>query len=211
MAEQLAIAAGGQVASRYLAEGHAVEVRLYAEDPRTFLPQAGRVERLRLPTGIRVDAGVEEGDEVGLAYDPMIAKLIAHGRSRDEALDRLAAALDETAVEGVTTNLPFLRWLVRHPDVRAGETTTAFLVEHPPLSAPPARSAPPPWRGPFRLNLPSPPPAPPPDVDTAQRQHGAGRRRERGDGADAGHRDPRARRAKATPCRPGSRCSCSRR
>jgi len=174
VAEQLAMASGGQVTDCYLAEGHAVEVRLYAEDPRTFLPQAGRVERLRLPSGIRVDAGVEEGDEVGLAYDPMIAKLIAHGRSRDEALDRLAAALNETAVEGVTTNLPFLRWLVRHPDVRAGETTTAFLVEHPPLSAPPARSAPPPWRGPFRLNLPSPPPAPPPDVDTAQRQHGAG-------------------------------------
>jgi acetyl/propionyl-CoA carboxylase alpha subunit len=174
VAEQLAIASGGQVASRYSAEGHAVEVRLYAEDPRTFLPQAGRVERLRLPTGIRVDAGVEEGDDVGLAYDPMIAKLISRGRSRDEALDRLVAALDETAVEGVTTNLPFLRWLVRHPDVRAGEMTTAFLVEHPPLSAPPARSAPPPWRGPFRLNLRSPPPAPPPDVDTAQRQHGVG-------------------------------------
>jgi acetyl/propionyl-CoA carboxylase alpha subunit len=173
VAEQLAIASGGQVTDCYLADGHAVEVRLYAEDPRTFLPQAGRVERLRLPTGIRVDAGVEQGDEVGLAYDPMIAKLIAHGRSRDEAFDRLAAALDETAVEGVTTNLPFLRWLVRHPDVRAGETTTAFLVEHPPLTAP-ARSAPRPWRGPFRLNLPSPPPAPPPDVDTAQRQHGAG-------------------------------------
>src|SRR5205085_2326575 len=111
---------------------HAVEVRLYAEDPLSFLPQAGRLERLRLPTGIRVDAGVEEGDEVGTAYDPMIAKLIAHGRSRDEALDRLAAALDETEVAGVTTNLPFLRWLVRHPDVRAGETTTAFLPEPPP-------------------------------------------------------------------------------
>ena len=61
-------------------------MRLYAEDPRTFLPQAGRIERLRLPTGIRVDAGVEEGDEVGVAYDPMIAKLIAHGPTRDEAL-----------------------------------------------------------------------------------------------------------------------------
>ena len=91
-------------------------MRLYAEDPRSFLPQAGRIERLRLPTGIRVDAGVEEGDEIGLAYDPMIAKLIAQGRTRDEALDRLADALRETAVEGVTTNLPFLRWLVGHPD-----------------------------------------------------------------------------------------------
>jgi 3-methylcrotonyl-CoA carboxylase alpha subunit len=175
VAEQLAIAAGGQVTDCYKAEGHAVEVRLYAEDPRTFLPQAGRIDVLRLPSGIRVDAGVEEGDQVGIAYDPMIAKLIAHGRTRDEALDRLSFALDETAVEGVTTNLPFLRWLVRHPALRAGETTTAFLVEHPPLSAPPARTAPHPWSGPFRLNLPSPPPAPPPDVDSAAgRQGGAG-------------------------------------
>jgi acetyl/propionyl-CoA carboxylase alpha subunit len=155
-----------------LAEGHAVEVRLYAEDPRTFLPRAGRIDVLRLPSEIRVDAGVEQGDEVGTAYDPMIAKLIAQGRTRDEALDRLTSALDETVVEGVTTNLPFLRWLVRHPDVRAGETTTAFLVEHPPLSAPPTRSAPRPWRGAFRLNLPSPPPAPPPDVEAAAGRHG---------------------------------------
>ena len=67
----------------------------------------------------------------------MIAKLIAHGATRDEAFDRLAAALAETEVVGVTTNLPFLRWLVSHPAVRAGETTTAFLTEYPPLSAPP--------------------------------------------------------------------------
>ena len=88
-----------------------------------------------------MDAGVEEGDEVGLAYDPMIAKLVAHGRDRAEALDLLAAALEETEVAGVTTNLPFLRWLVSHPVVRAGEATTAFLTEQPPLSALPLRLA----------------------------------------------------------------------
>jgi acetyl/propionyl-CoA carboxylase alpha subunit len=174
VAEQLSISAGGRVPDPSLPEGHAVEVRLYAEDPRSFLPQAGRIELLRLPEGVRVDAGVEEGDEVGVAYDPMIAKLIAHGETRGEALDRLAAALDDTAVEGLTTNLPFLRWLVRHPAVKAGETTTAFLVEYPPLSLPPERLAPRPWRDAFRLNLPSPPPAPAPDVDSAQRQHGLG-------------------------------------
>jgi acetyl/propionyl-CoA carboxylase alpha subunit len=174
VAEQLAIAAGAQVTDCYSAEGHAVEVRLYAEDPRSFLPQAGRIERLRLPTGIRVDAGVEEGDEVGLAYDPMIAKLVANGRNRDEAVDRLAAALRATAVEGVTTNLPLLRWLVGHPDFRAGATSTAFLVEHPPLSPRPAQASARPWRGPFRLNLPSPPPAPPPDADAAARVAGGG-------------------------------------
>jgi acetyl/propionyl-CoA carboxylase alpha subunit len=148
-------------------KGHAVEVRLYAEDPRTFLPQAGRIERLRLPTGIRVVAGVEEGDEVGVAYDPMIAKLIAHGPTRDEALLRLRDALAETEVGGLTTNLPFLRWLVAHPAVRAGRTTTAFLAEYPPLSAPPARLPSGPWDGAWRLNLPSPAPHAPPDVDDA--------------------------------------------
>ncbi len=146
-------------------QGHAVEVRLYAEDPRSFLPQAGRLERLRLPGGIRVDIGVEEGDEVPIAYDPLLAKLIAHGETRDEALDQLAAALDETDVAGVTTNLPFLRWLVAHPVLRAGYTTTAFLTEHPPLSTPPPRAPARPWLGSWRLNQPSPPPAPPPDAD----------------------------------------------
>jgi acetyl/propionyl-CoA carboxylase alpha subunit len=173
---QLRIAQGEplDLPSSSLLLGHAVEVRLYAEDPRTFLPQAGRVERLRLPSSIRVDAGVEEGDEIGTSYDPLIAKLIAHGSSRDEALARLRAALAETEVDGVTTNLAFLRWLVAHPALRAGETTTAFLVEHPPLSAPPAALPAGPWRGAFRLNLPSPPPTPPPDVDATAQDHGPG-------------------------------------
>jgi acetyl/propionyl-CoA carboxylase alpha subunit len=146
--------------------GHAVEVRLYAEDPLTFLPQTGHLERLRLPEGVRVDAGVEEGDEVGVAYDPMLAKLVAHGPDRGAALDRLSTALAETEVEGVTTNLPFLRWLVDHPELRAGQTTTAFLVENPPLSRP-VPPAPGPWRGAWRLNRPAPPPQPPPDVASA--------------------------------------------
>ena len=179
VAEQLRIADGEPlVADRYKADGHAVEARLYAEDPRTFLPQTGRIERLVLPSddqlqgGVRLDAGVEQGDEIGLAYDPLIAKLIAHGRDRGQALDRLANALAETEVEGVATNLPFLRWLVSHPVVRAGEVTTAFLVEHPPLSSPPLVAASAAWRAPWRLNLPPPPPTSPPDV-TAARGHGA--------------------------------------
>jgi acetyl/propionyl-CoA carboxylase alpha subunit len=172
--EQLRIAAGERLeASNTVLQGHAVEVRLYAEDPRTFLPQAGRIERLRLPEGIRVDAGVEEGDEVGLAYDPLIAKLIALGSTRDVALERLRDALAETEVGGVVTNLAFLRWLVAHPALRAGETTTAFLVEHPPLSPPPPSLPPRPWRRAWRLNLPAPPPAPPPDLETAAYDHGA--------------------------------------
>ncbi|HEV3403341.1 MAG TPA: biotin carboxylase N-terminal domain-containing protein [Gaiellaceae bacterium] len=176
VAEQLRVADGHRLAAAVLEPRHsgaAIEVRLYAEDPRTFLPQTGRIERLRLPGGIRVDAGIEEGDEIPIAYDSLIAKLIAHGATRTNALDRLAAALDETEVGGVTTNLPLLRWLVRHPLVRAGETTTAFLVEHPPLSEPPVRAADRVWHGGWRLNLPVAPPAPPPDVDAAAHERGA--------------------------------------
>jgi len=173
VAEQIRIAQGEPLTAEPRLVGHAVEVRLYAEDPRTFLPQTGRLERLRLPTGIRVDAGVEEGDEIGTSYDPLIAKLIAHGSTRDDALDRLAAALAETEVGGVVTNLAFLRWLVAHPALRAGETTTAFLTEHPPLSAPPLRLPDRPWRGGFRLNLPPPRPSPPPDLDAAVDHGGA--------------------------------------
>jgi acetyl/propionyl-CoA carboxylase alpha subunit len=174
VAEQLRIAGGERLEARnnVLLDGHAVEVRLYAEDPRSFLPQAGRVERLKLPGGIRVDAGVEEGDEVGVAYDPMIAKLIAHGPTREEAFARLRDALAETDVTGVTTNLPFLRWLVSHPAVLQGRTTTAFLTDHPPLSEPPLRLPSGPWDGAWRLNLPSPPPHSPPDVDQAAGSRG---------------------------------------
>jgi len=153
--------------------GHAVEARLYAEDPRTFLPQTGRIETLRLPDGVRVDAGVAEGDEVGLRYDPMIAKVIAHGPTRPEALARLHEALQATEVSGVTTNLPFLRWLTAHPAVVAGETTTAFLTEHPPLSPPPSRLAPRPWRAAWRLNLTPPPLRRPPDADEAATHAGS--------------------------------------
>ena len=104
----------------------------------------------------------------------MIAKLIAAGDTREEAFDRLAAALRATEIGGVTTNLPFLRWLVAHPLVRAGRVTTAFLTENPPLSEPP-RSAPAvAWSAPWRMNLPSPPSRPAPDVDSALGASAAG-------------------------------------
>jgi len=172
VALQLAVARGEEVADpQPKLRRHAVEVRLYAEDPVDFLPQAGTVERLHLPEVIRVDAGVAEGDTVGVAYDPMIAKLIASAETRAEALKRLGAALAETEVEGITTNLPFLRWLVSHPAVRAGTTTTAFLTEYPPLSTVPARLPQGPWAAPWRLNLRVPPPGPAPDPDAASHDH----------------------------------------
>jgi acetyl/propionyl-CoA carboxylase alpha subunit len=173
---QLRLAAGEPLDAHRDEHGHAIEARLYAEDPRSFLPRSGVLERLRLPAEVRVDAGFAEGDEVGTRYDPLLAKLISHGDTRPEALDRLAAALEATEVEGVVTNLAFLRWLVRHPSFRAGDASTSFLVEHPPLSAPPLRVAGDAWRMPWRLNLPAPPPAPPPDLDATahERGHGSG-------------------------------------
>jgi acetyl/propionyl-CoA carboxylase alpha subunit len=171
---QIRIAEGEALAPQApVLRGHAVEVRLYAEDPRSFLPQAGRVESLTLPSSVRVDAGIEPGDEVGLAYDPMIAKLIAHAPTRDAALDALADALAETRVDGITTNVPFLRWLVAHPVVRDGTATTAFLTEHPPLSAPPLLRPAPAFSTAWRLNVPAPPPTAPPDVDDESHRRGA--------------------------------------
>ena len=133
VADQLRIAAGeplGFTQDDVRVDGHAIEVRLYAEDAEAgFLPATGRIERLRWPTGpgVRVDAGVAERDEVGGRFDPMLAKVIAHGRDRAGALDRLTEALDHTVVLGLTTNLRFLRWLVRQPVVRDGAARTDTL------------------------------------------------------------------------------------
>ena len=172
--QQLRIAAGERLDLRFEPRGHVVEARLYAEHPVSLLPQAGRIERLELPDGVRVDTGVEPGDEVPIAYDPLIAKLVAHGESREEAFERLSRALRETDVGGVTTNLPFLRWLVDHPEVRAGRTSTAFLDDHPPLSRP--RPVPAAWGGYWRLNhdpdAAPPPPQSPPSLDAAAQAGG---------------------------------------
>ena len=130
VADQLAIAAGATLADLRLERpppirGHAVEARLYAEDPESgFLPATGKLALLRWPGGVRIDTGVAQGDLVGDRYDPMLAKLIAHGATRAEALDRLAAALADTTVLGVRTNLRFLRWLLDRPEMRAGEVRT---------------------------------------------------------------------------------------
>ena len=126
VADQLRIAAGAPLGFEQgdvRHGGHAIEVRLYAEDAEDgFLPAIGRVEALRWPAGdgIRVDAGIDQGTEVGGRFDPMLAKVIAWGADRAEALARLTAALDDTIVLGLITNLRFLRWLVRQPVVREG-------------------------------------------------------------------------------------------
>src|SRR5215813_8111008 len=122
-------------------DGHAVEARIYAEDPqRSFLPSTGRILALVVPSGegIRVDAGVAAGDEVTPYYDPMIAKVIAHGATREQALDRLAGALDCTVVVGVRSNTGFLATLLRAEDVRAGRHDTSFIEHHLDVLAPAA-------------------------------------------------------------------------
>jgi acetyl/propionyl-CoA carboxylase alpha subunit len=130
---QLEIAASGRLPidqPSITRRGHAIEARVYAEDPsRGFVPQAGRAARVRWAASpfVRVDAGVESGDEVPVHYDPIVAKLIAHAPSREQALARLAQALDESFVHGVITNLPFLRALVRAPDVGRARFDTEWI------------------------------------------------------------------------------------
>lgn len=138
---QLRVAAGEPLSPEVLAatsRGHAVEARLYAEDPsKGFLPQPGRLERFRMPegvTGIRVDAGYAEGGEVTPHYDPLMAKVSGFGSTRDEAIERLRAALAATELTLVgprgprATNLAFLQQVLDHPAFRAGDYDTGLLA-----------------------------------------------------------------------------------
>ena len=113
--------------------GHAIEVRLYAEDAYAgFLPQTGRVDVWRPASGpgVRIDHGMKDGFAISPFYDPMIAKIIAHGATREEARRRLIKALHDTVVLGPTTNRHFLIRLLEHPEFSAGQATTAFLGKH---------------------------------------------------------------------------------
>ena len=122
-------------------DGHAVEVRLYAEDPANdFLPATGRLALWSVPPDVRCDSGVEVGSEVSVHYDPLLAKLIAHAPTRGAAIDRLAAALKGLAVGGVVTNRDFLLAVLAHPEFRAGAIDTHFIDRHlPPARRQPAR------------------------------------------------------------------------
>ena len=126
--------------------GHAIEVRLYAEDPAAgFLPGSGRLERLRLPepsAHVRIDAGVVEGDTVSIFYDPMIAKLIVHDADRPRALARLRSALAACDIVGPKSNIAFLEALVRHPRIVDGTIHTAYLDRHLDEVLPPEGDAP---------------------------------------------------------------------
>lgn len=143
---QLRVAAGEKLAfaqDDIELRGHAIEARVYAEDPaRGFLPTGGRVLQVFEPSGdgVRVDSSLRDGTVVGSDYDPMLSKVIAHGADRDEALARLERALVQTTILGVQTNIEFLRFLLADERVRAGDLDTALLDERladfAPLPAP---------------------------------------------------------------------------
>jgi acetyl/propionyl-CoA carboxylase alpha subunit len=117
---------GGSLTQR----GHAIEARVYAEDPsQGFLPQAGRLRLYREPRlpGVRIDAGVAEGGDVSVYYDPMLAKVIASAETRDAAIARLIEALRAYPILGIRTNIPFLLRIIAHPRFRAGDVDTSFL------------------------------------------------------------------------------------
>jgi 3-methylcrotonyl-CoA carboxylase alpha subunit len=113
--------------------GHAIEVRIYAEDPDNgFLPQTGEVLRYSEPGGggVRVDSGITRGSSVSVRYDPILSKLIVHAETRASAIERMGRALADYTILGTRTNLPYLRRILRHPAYGAGEVTTHFVEEH---------------------------------------------------------------------------------
>eukprot|EP00520_Triparma_pacifica_P014864 CAMPEP_0118664062 /NCGR_PEP_ID=MMETSP0785-20121206/17792_1 /TAXON_ID=91992 /ORGANISM="Bolidomonas pacifica, Strain CCMP 1866" /LENGTH=634 /DNA_ID=CAMNT_0006557903 /DNA_START=127 /DNA_END=2029 /DNA_ORIENTATION=- len=131
---QLRVAAGQELPitdqSQITTSGHAIEARIYAENPsRDFLPATGTLQHLRPPEGpgIRVETGVREGDDVSVFYDPMISKLITYGSDRDDALDKMISALKRYEVTGMPTNIPFVEKCAKHEEFRKGGVTTGFL------------------------------------------------------------------------------------
>ena len=116
--------------------GSAIEARIYAEDPyRDFMPSIGRLQRFRIPENlesVRVDTGIEEGSEVSMFYDPMIAKLIVHGENRNLAIDNMLQALDQFFISGVSHNLNFLCSILQNDRFRSGNTTTNFIQQQYP-------------------------------------------------------------------------------
>ncbi|MGD8465352.1 MAG: acetyl-CoA carboxylase biotin carboxylase subunit [Anaerolineae bacterium] len=140
--EQLRLAAGEPLRYRQediVAQGHAIECRITAEDPfSSFLPASGRIIRLFQPSGpgVRVDSGIEEGLEASTFYDSLLAKLVVWGENREAAIQRLSGALAEYRIVGLPTSIPFHQWLIQHEAFRRGEYDTSLLAEHFSLAEP---------------------------------------------------------------------------
>ncbi|MDG9707559.1 acetyl/propionyl/methylcrotonyl-CoA carboxylase subunit alpha [Streptomyces sp. DH10] len=134
VAEQIRIAEGHPLdTTPPRARGHAVEARLYAEDPsRDWSPQTGRLHLLALPEGIRLDTGYSDGDDIGVHYDPMIAKVVAHAPTRTEAVRKLASALERAVIHGPVTNRDLLVRSLRHPEFTDARMDTGFYDRHLP-------------------------------------------------------------------------------
>ena len=133
--EQLRLATGeplGHLDRPHSPRGHAIECRVNAEDPKTFAPQPGKITALHFPGGygVRIDSHVYQGYSVSPYYDSMLAKLVTHGKDRPQALQRMRGALDETIVEGIGTNVPLHRWILKQDAFVKGEYDTHFLESH---------------------------------------------------------------------------------
>lgn len=143
--QQIRVASGGKLEfsqDDITQRGHAIEVRIYAEDADAgYLPATGKLFKVKFPIGegVRIDHGVVEGQEIGASFDPMIAKLITYGANRDIAIERMKNALAKTVVLGPVTNVDFLLRVIDHPSFRSGDTHTGFLdIHHVSLQAAPA-------------------------------------------------------------------------
>lgn len=130
--EQLRVAAGKKLLytqEQIKRDGHAIEARIYAEDPKTFFPSPGKITIFETPNGerIRNETAVTSGSSVTPFYDPMIAKLIVKGQNRQEAIEHMLQALENYKIEGIKTNIPMLKEILSHPEFQAGNTTTNFV------------------------------------------------------------------------------------
>jgi acetyl/propionyl-CoA carboxylase alpha subunit len=147
VAWQIRIAEGGALPLEpFQANGHAIEVRVYAEDPQNdFLPATGTIHVWEAPQNIRVDDGIQSGDEISIFYDPMIAKIITHAPTRSGAVRKMSYALSETLLFGVKNNIRYLTHLFEHPDFISGDIHTGFIEQYPSLGEEPSAISPAVW------------------------------------------------------------------
>jgi acetyl-CoA carboxylase biotin carboxylase subunit len=134
IAEQIRVAAGEKLSVRtdkFRFRGHAMEIRINAEDPETFVPSPGKIMQFHAPggLGVRFDSAIYTGYSIPPYYDSMIGKLIVHGRNREECVRRMRSAIRETVVEGVKTTLPLHDWILQQPEFLSGDYSIKWLEE----------------------------------------------------------------------------------